>query len=141
MTKCGENAPKLHVNPPCTHGGLNGCVVKSRRRAAIAACVVLALVGCASSPGTLVTRQEPDAFPKSMTVPKDGAYGLFVAGESDPLFTYRLHEGDKIGFEQATAATVGSLQIMYLYAVYGDRRFKVDTTRTFEWRWLYAKGK
>jgi hypothetical protein len=101
---------------------------------------LLFMGGCASSPGTLVARQEPDAFPKSMTAPKDGAYGLFVAGESDAQFTYRLRAGDKLGFEVATAGTVGTLRIKYLYAVYGDQRFRLDTSKTYEWRWLYAKG-
>jgi hypothetical protein len=34
------------------------------------------------------------------------------------------------------------LQISYRYAVYGNSRFRLDSAKTFEWRWLYApKGK
>src|SRR5439155_26174747 len=97
MTKC-ERSSTHHVNPACVHAGLNCSAVKSRGPAVIVALLLLAMVGCASSPGTLIARQEPNAFPKSLTAPKDGAYGLFVAGESDPLFTYRLHAGENLGF-------------------------------------------
>ena len=31
---------------------------------------------------------------------QDGAYGLFIAGESDPVFTIQLHQGDDLGFEE-----------------------------------------
>jgi hypothetical protein len=108
-----------------------------RRTPAIFA-LVLMLSGCASSPGTLVATQSPGGVPSVGKAQQDGAYGLFVAGESEPVFAASLHQGDSLGFQQAPAATVGSLQVLYLYAVYGDNRFRLDTTKTYEWRWLYA---
>ncbi|HSV16548.1 MAG TPA: hypothetical protein VLI90_19955 [Tepidisphaeraceae bacterium] len=98
--------------------------------------------GCAStSPGTLVTRQDAHTPPTMTKAQQDGAYGLFIAGESDPVFAVQLRQGDEIGFEQANRATVGSLQIIYLYAVYGGNRYPVNAAKTYEWRWLYAARK
>lgn len=126
-------------NPPRVCAGQGGGVARSCGHAVTFAMLFLAS-GCAAMPGTLVARQDPNAFPTAGTAPQAGAYGLFVAGESEPLFAFKLQQGEKLGFEQATAGTISNLQILYVYAVYGDRRFRLDSSKSYEWRWLYAKG-
>jgi hypothetical protein len=112
---------------------------RSLNRFVLAIGAALIAFGCAStSPGTLVARQEAHALPAMIKAPQDGAYGLFIAGESDPVFAVQLRQGDDIGFEQANRATVGTLQIIYLYAVYGGNRYPVNAAKAYEWRWLYA---
>jgi hypothetical protein len=115
--------------------------MRTNRNARFIVTTAVALIagGCAStSPGTLVARQDAHALPTMAKVQQDGAYGLFIAGEADPAIAVQLRQGDDIGFEQSTRATVGSLQIIYFYAVYGGNRFPLDPAKTYEWRWLYA---
>jgi len=123
-------------------------MMHTRRPASIvltigAALAALVASGCSStSPGTLIARQDAHTPPIMTKAQQDGAYGLFIAGEVDPAIAVQLRQGDDIGFEQSTAATVGTLQISYLYAIYGGHRFPLDPAKTYEWRWLYAgKGR
>jgi hypothetical protein len=102
-------------------------------------CTILALgllTSACSSPGTLVVRQTPDLAPNMSKAPTEGSYGLFVAGAADPVVSYRLKQGDPIGFESSQGGTVGSLTITWLYAIAGHQRLRLDVDRSYEWRKL-----
>ncbi len=95
----------------------------------------LILMGC-SSPGTLVERHEPMAAVGTHDVAAAGTYGLFIAGESEPLLEYPLRAGDRLGFESAAKPVNDQLQIQWLYAVAGNDRRRLDVRQTYEWRRL-----
>ena len=101
-----------------------------------AALLVLALVGC-SSPGELVSRHEPDTRAAVRPVSQAGTYGLFIAGDADPLLRYPLAAGDRLGFDHsATTLPSAQLQVDWLYAVAGTDRRRLDLRQTYEWRRL-----
>ncbi len=97
--------------------------------------LALILVGC-SSPGELVQRHEP-ATPVGVThVTAAGTYGLFIAGDDQPLLQYPLQAGDRVGFEVAAKPLPDQLQVQWLYGVAGAARGRLDARQTYEWRRL-----
>jgi len=96
---------------------------------------VLLFASACSSPGTLTTREAPGE-PTALTPAAAGIYGLFIAGESDPLFRFKLEDKDKIGFEHGPAGIVGEMKFDMVYAVAGQNRIPLDITKTYEWRKL-----
>ena len=95
----------------------------------------LLIAGC-SSPGALVQRHEPDAAVGVHEVASDGTYGLFIAGQSEPLLQYPLRAGDRLGFDTASKPAADQLQVVWLYAVAGNDRRRLDVRQTYEWRRL-----
>lgn len=95
--------------------------------------IVIAAAGCAS-PGTLVERHESSAAPAVQPVDQAGVYGLYIAGEREPLLTYPLRAGDTLGFEAAAKPLNDQLQIGWLYSVAGGDRRRLDAQQTYEWR-------
>jgi len=65
-----------------------------------------------------------------------GTYGLFIAGESEPLLQYPLKVGDRLGFDAGVQAMTDQLQIHWLYAIAGNDRRRLDARQTYEWRRL-----
>ncbi len=107
------------------------------RRSVASLGLLLAAAGC-SSPGELAQRHEPMAPPTMGHVTVAGTYGLFVAGDGEPLFDYPLKVGDRLGFE-STATPVSNadeLQVVWLYGVAGPHRGRLDGRQTYEWRRL-----
>jgi hypothetical protein len=88
------------------------------------------LAGC-SSPGMLVSRQSGDAVPVMGKTPADGMYGLFIAGEDQPLYELYLKKDQPIGFDRGEEGIV-----RWLYAEGGPSRNRLDVTRSYEWRLL-----
>ena len=113
-----------------------GRTLKNSARAALL-CIVTSSLSACSSPGTLVSRQNPGDVPRLDRATQDGVYGLFIAGEDDPLFRTLIRTGDNLGFTIAAVSSVGAVRISYLYAIYGENRFRLDPDKTYEWRWLY----
>jgi hypothetical protein len=111
--------------------------VKNSARVALL-CILAASVSGCSSPGTLVARQTPGDVPHLDKATQDGVYGLFISGEDDPIFRTLIRAGDSLGFTVAAVSSVGSLRVSYLYAVYGENRFRLDPDKTYDWRWLSA---
>ena len=104
-----------------------------------AAVVALLLVGC-SSPGELVSRHEPGTPVGVRPVAEAGTYGLFIAGDGEPLLRYPLAAGDRLGFDRsATTLPSGQLQVDWLYAVAAADRRRLDLRQTYEWRRLSAE--
>ena len=97
--------------------------------------LVMLLVDC-SSPGTLTVREEPNQRPSLIDVPSSGRYGLFMAGDSDPIVSFTLGKLEKIGFEQSQAGVVGEMRFEMIFAVAGEHRIPLDITKTYEWRQL-----
>ena len=100
----------------------------------MATVLVAAAAGC-SSPGRLVAHH--DAGVTAATVgaaPVDGDYGLFVAGEANPLIRYPLVVGQPLGFEVQTDRDKDDLRITWLIAVAGGERRRLDLSHTYEWR-------
>jgi hypothetical protein len=95
--------------------------------------LVFILAGC-SSPGTLIQRHEPGGDIGVHDVTEAGTYGLFIDGASDPVLTYPLRAGDKLGFEMSTQPATDQLQIIWLYAVAGSDRKRLSVQQTYEWR-------
>src|SRR5271170_3665981 len=93
------------------------------------------LAGC-SAPGTLAVQQTSTEPPIQTTVPSDGSYGLFVAGQQDPIITLDLKEGDRLGFTTTPGGTVGGLQIQWRCAVAGQRYLHLDYNTAYQWRRL-----
>lgn len=104
----------------------------------VALLVVLMISGCASSAGELMARQKPNEIPTLIDVPTDGNYGLFIAGETDPLLRFHLTRGEKLGFELSQAGTVSGFEVQLIYAVGGSSRFPLDVNKTYEWRTVGA---
>lgn len=103
------------------------------RKVLIGFAAALAAMGC-SSPGTLVERHEPDGVLATRVVDQPGIYGLFVAGEDDPMWKFALKSGEKLGFEGETRATKDHFEIHWIYGVAGSKRGLVDSRQTYEWR-------
>ncbi len=101
------------------------------------AAILLMMPACSSGPGKLIARQEFNHPASVQEAPKNGAYGLFIDGDDHPIFTYRLSQGDKLGFELSEGATINSMQVQWLYAIFGDQRFRLSADKSYEWRWLY----
>jgi hypothetical protein len=87
-----------------------------------------------SAPGTLVAREDPNQIPSVVATPEAGKYGLFVVGETDPIFSFVLGKSEKIGFEQSAAGVVGDVQVEVVYAVAGQNRFPLEISKAYEWR-------
>jgi hypothetical protein len=94
----------------------------------------LALLEACASPGVMVMRFAPSRMPSVTSVPADGDYGLFVAGETEAILQFKLKQGDKIGFELSQAAVVGDMQLEQVFAIAGEQRLPLDLTKTYEWR-------
>ena len=110
-------------------------MVRTRPLAGLA----LVLSGC-SSPGVLVGRHEPATPVVVGHVTEAGSYGLFIAGDADPLLRYPLAAGDPIGFDHSsTTVPAGQMQVEWLYAVAGRDRQRLDLRQTYEWRRLDAR--
>jgi hypothetical protein len=92
------------------------------------------LIGCGSLTSTLLMRQTPNQRPSLIDVPADGAYSLFITGETEPVLSFTLTKSEKIGFELSQAAVVGDVQIDQVYAIAGQNRFPLDITKAYEWR-------
>jgi hypothetical protein len=90
---------------------------------------LLMLVSGCASPGTLVFRQNGDELPKLGKAPVDGTYDLFVAGQSQELFSFQLKKDEALGFQSDTDGTV-----QWLYMIAGSRRHRLDLRQTYEWR-------
>ncbi len=99
------------------------------RRIAIA-CFTLLLAGC-SSPGDLVIHQAGDAPMRTTKVTVAGDYGLFLAGDQQPLLQFPLKPGDTIGFERVNDGAV-----IWLYGISGNARNRLQVEKTYEWRRL-----
>jgi len=98
-------------------------------------CLVLAIsAGGCGSPGTLTVEQSASQPPIQTTVPADGVYGLFIAGQSDPLVTVKLNQGDKLGFATTEGGTVGAMRIQWRCAVAGERYLHLDFDDHYQWR-------
>jgi hypothetical protein len=91
---------------------------------------VLMLSGC-SSPGDLLLHQEANLPPKVIKVEVAGDYGLFIAGESQPLLQFSLKQGDQIGFERDAEGMV-----TWLRAIAGTQRTRLEIDKSYEWRKL-----
>ena len=98
------------------------------------AIVVFTLIQACSSPGILVTRFEPNRIPSVTSVPVDGDYGLFIAGDSEAILQFKLKQGERIGFELSHAAVVGEIQLEQVFAIAGENRLPLDLTKKYEWR-------
>jgi|HubBroStandDraft_4_1064222.scaffolds.fasta_scaffold479186_2 hypothetical protein len=99
--------------------------------------VILALsAGGCGAPGELVIEQAPSDPPSQTTVPADGSYGLFIAGQSDPVIRLALKQGDKLGFAITESGTVGAMRIQLRCAVAGSRFLPVDFNTSYQWRRL-----
>ena len=107
-----------------------------RRRLPFLAWVLPFLATGCSSPGELVQRHEPMSAVGITHVTTAGTYGLFIAGEGEPLLRYPLQAGDRIGFETAVKPATDQLQIEWLYGVAGAARGRLDHRKTYEWRLL-----
>ena len=97
--------------------------------------MVLCVSGC-TSPGVLTAREEAGHDTALINVSIPGTYGLFIAGDADPIFRFKLQEKDKIGFEHGPAGVVGEMQFDMVYAIAGQNRIPLDITQTYEWRRL-----
>lgn len=107
------------------------------RIALLATYMILAVsAGGCGSPGTLIVEQSVGAPPIQMTVPADGAYGLFIAGQSKPLVTLDMKQGDKLGFALTEGGTVGAMRIQWRCAVAGERYLHIDFNTSYQWRRL-----
>jgi len=107
------------------------------RNALFAMYLIVALcVGGCGSPGTLAVEQSAGAPPVQTTVPADGAYGLFITGQSEPVVTLDLKQGDKLGFALTEGGTVGAMQIQWRCAVAGARYLHIDFNTAYQWRRL-----
>ncbi len=95
--------------------------------------LAILLAGC-ESPGTLAVEQSANQPPIQSNAPADGEYGLFIAGESDPLLTVKLKQGDKLGFAMSEGGTVGALRIEWRCAVAGERYIHLDVDTHYQWR-------
>jgi hypothetical protein len=102
----------------------------------LAVCLILAIAAGCAAPGTLAVQQAANQPPVQTTVPSDGSYGLFIAGQSDPIVTLDLKEGDKLGFAVTDGGTVGAMQIKWRCAVGGQRYLHLDFNTNYEWRRL-----
>ena len=98
-------------------------------------CLAMFVVGC-SSPGTLVQRHAPETDVGLTTVTVAGMYGLFIAGDADPLLKYPLQVGERVGFEAVAQPAPDQLQVNWLYGVAGAARGRLDARQTYEWRRL-----
>jgi hypothetical protein len=94
------------------------------------ALITMFIPGC-SSPGVLVIHQAPDAKMQMSKVAASGDYGLFRAGEQQPLLEFSLKAGDPIGFERQNDGIV-----IWLYAVAGNVRNRLEVDKAYEWRRL-----
>ena len=107
------------------------------RIALLATYMILAVsAGGCGSPGTLIVEQSVGAPPIQMTVPADCAYGLFIAGQSKPLVTLDMKQGDKLGFALTEGGTVGAMRIQWRCAVAGERYLHIDFNTSYQWRRL-----
>ena len=97
--------------------------------------LLLALTAC-SSPGELVVRHQPMTPVGTTTVPVAGRYGLFIAGQDQPLFSFPLPAGAKVGFEAGATPAGDQMQLQWLYGVAGSTRGRLDFRQTYEWRRL-----
>jgi hypothetical protein len=91
--------------------------------------------GC-SSPGVFITRAGGGEPAKMGEVPEDGTYGLFIAGQGEPMFRVPLKKGQPIGFEYRFRQTKMELEIKILFAVAGTESRPLDEQQTHEWRRL-----
>lgn len=119
-------------NPRCVHRGLNG---RLGRRAGLTLLGVVLAGGCAS-PGRLVARHAGDGPGHVAAAAEGGTYGLFVAGEGQPLTRVPVRAGQPLGFDVATDTATDHLRIQWLNAVAGDDRRRLDMTKDYEWRRL-----
>jgi hypothetical protein len=102
----------------------------------LAISVILTIAGGCAAPGALAIQQAANQPPIQTTVPSDGSYGLFVAGQSEAIITLDLKEGDKLGFTVTDGGTVGAVQIKWRCAVAGQRYMHLDFNTNYEWRRL-----
>ena len=100
-----------------------------------AAFLFVLAAGC-SSPGELVQRHAPGAPVGTQAVTVPGSYGLFVAGDAEPLLRFSLRVGDRLGFESGTQPAADQLQIKWLYGIAGSSRGRLDAGKSYEWRRL-----
>jgi hypothetical protein len=100
------------------------------------AVVLSVLIAGCSSPGELVQRHAPGTPVGTQTVTVPGSYGLFVAGDAEPLLRFPLQAGDRLGFESGTQPATVQLQINWLYGIAGSARGRLDAGKTYEWRRL-----
>ena len=98
--------------------------------------LTLAWAGGCSSPGELVARHEPETPVGIKHVTVAGTYGLFIAGQGEPLLRYPLSVGAPIGFDTTTRPAAYQLQVQWLYGVAGSARGRLDGRQTYEWRLL-----
>jgi hypothetical protein len=98
--------------------------------------ILAASAGGCGSPGTLAVEQAAGAPPVQTTVPADGAYGLFIAGQSEPVVTLDLKQGEKLGFALTEGGTVGAMRIQWRCAVAGARYLHIDFNTAYQWRRL-----
>jgi hypothetical protein len=109
--------------------------MSSQKRLVSSLLLLLLSAATCSSPGTLTAREERGK-PTGLSPAEAGVYGLFIAGDSDPLIRVKLDDKDKIGFEHGQAGVVGEMKIDMVYAVAGQNRMPLDITKTYEWRKL-----
>jgi hypothetical protein len=102
----------------------------------LAVSLILTIAAGCAAPGTLAIQQAANQPPIQTTVPSDGSYGLFIAGQSEAIFTLDLKEGDKLGFTVTDGGTVGAMQIKWRCAVAGQRYLHLDFNTNYEWRRL-----
>jgi hypothetical protein len=95
--------------------------------------LVISAIGC-ESPGTLAVEQSGNQLPIQTNISADGEYGLFIAGQSDPLITVKLKQGDKLGFAMTEGGTVGAMRIEWRCAVAGERYIHLDVDTHYQWR-------
>ncbi|HMO26597.1 MAG TPA: hypothetical protein PKB10_10035 [Tepidisphaeraceae bacterium] len=98
--------------------------------AAVALTAMLVLVGCGAQPGrTIVKYNHTDAQNRVTEAPEAGMYSLYSTTDANPIISYRLERGDRLGFERGDDGQ--------LYAVAGDNRTRVETTavaaRNYYW--------
>jgi hypothetical protein len=105
-------------------------------KTAVAAISLLsAMAGCASGPtGTLIAETRPDLSPQLGAAPQDGQYGLYLAGAMQPMVTFPLKMGERLGFEPLEGGSVGGFRVQYLAAVAGSHVLRLEATHAYQWR-------
>ena len=101
--------------------------------------VSMALVGCGAQPGTTLVKLDRDEAStltqegKFTKVPRDGTVRLYGASDLNADITYRVDEGDDIGFRAE-----GSNDQRRIIAVAGDNQTTINQgtifDRTFYWK-------
>ena len=88
-------------------------------------------------PGAVIVRSEQLDDPKEQGVidaPIDATYACYKQGVDEPLATYTLKKGEKLGFEVVQSDQGRGRTVPVLYGIAGKEQFLLPMGDKYEWK-------